>query len=85
MNELVQVNYIDETGKSFKIVPKRYKSNFNKLTLVSDGYKIYCEPIDRVCCDSNDYEDIGLALEWIEEQIRLRIYDTMKNSIRVGG
>lgn len=83
MNELEQVNCIDETGKYFKLVPKKYRSSFNRLTLVHDEYKIYCEPVDKVCCDYEDFENIGLALEYLEQEIGKAMYDKIANSTKV--
>ena len=86
MKNLVQVNYVDELGKSFRIVPKRYKSSFNKLTLVHSGYKIYCEPISSLVLNfesSLDDCDSELLIEWTKQEIRKEVMSRIYNSTKV--
>ena len=70
MSNIVQVVNVDLTGKSFKVTPRHYKSSFNKLTLVSDEYKVYCEPIEYfpISQDLQD-EDVQLVVEWLKQEV----------------
>ena len=84
MNDLVQINYIDETGKSFKLFPKRYKSSFNKLTLVSDEYKIYCEQIEEPTIEADECEcDTELVIQYLGQQLRKSVFDKITTSTKV--
>ena len=70
MSNIVQVVNVDLTGKAFKVTPRHYRSSFNKLTLVSDEYKVYCEPIEYfpISQDLQD-EDVQLVVEWLKQEV----------------
>lgn len=85
INSVVKLNYIDsETGKSFKTVPKQYKSSFNKLTLVRNEYKVYCEPIENKFDWSKvDDEDIELVGEFLKQEINNSVLQTILTNDKV--
>lgn len=87
ISNVVKLNYIDsETGKSFKTVPKQYKSSFNKLTLFRNEYKIYCEPIDSLVLNfesSLDDCDSELLIEWTKQEISKEVMNRIYNSTKV--
>lgn len=87
ISNVVKLNYIDsETGKSFKTVPKHYKSNFNKLTLVRNEYKIYCEPIDSLVLNFEsklDDCDTELTIEYLNQEISNGVMNRIYNSAKV--
>lgn len=85
INSVVKLNYIDsETGKSFKTVPKQYKSSFNKLTLVRNEYKVYCEPVeDKFDWSKVGDEDIELVGEFIKQEINKSVLQTILTNDRV--
>ena len=86
ISNVVKLNYIDsETGKSFKTVPKHYKSSFNKLTLFRNEYKIYCEPIENYSFNDNlDNCEVSLISEWLKQEVNTYITDKLLTSTKVG-
>ena len=86
ISNVVKLNYIDsETGKSFKTVPKQYKSSFNKLTLVRNEYKIYCEPIENYSFNDNLGNcEVSLISEWLNQEVNKYITDKLLTSTKVG-
>ena len=84
----VKLNYIDsEAGKSFKTVPKQYKSNFNKLTLFRNEYKIYCEPIDSLVLNFESKLDdcnTELTIEYLNQEISNGVMNRIYKSTKVG-
>ena len=85
ISNVVKLNYIDsETGKSFKTVPKQYKSSFNKLTLVRNEYKIYCAPIENYSFNDNlDNYEVSLMSEWLKQEVNKYIMDKLLTSTKV--
>lgn len=88
INNVVNLVYKDsETGKSFKTVPKQYKSNFNKLTLFRNEYKIYCEPIDSLVLNfetNSDDCDTELTIEYLNQEISKEVMNRIYNSTKLG-
>lgn len=85
-NNVVNLVYKDSIGKCFITVPKRYKSNFNKLTLVRNEYKIYCEPIDSLVLNFEskfDDCDTELTIEYLNQEIRNEVMNRIINSTKV--
>lgn len=84
---LIEVSYKDsKTGKTFKVVPKHYKSSFNKLTLFRDEYKLYCEPIDSLVLNfvaKLDVCDTDLTIEYLNQEIRSAVINKIYNSTKV--
>lgn len=85
INNVVKLNYIDsETGKSFKTVPKQYKSSFNKLTLVRNEYKVYCEPVeDKFDWSKLGDEDVELVGEFLKQEINKSVLQTILTKDKV--
>ena len=87
ISNVVKLNYIDsETGKSFKTVPKQYKSSFNKLTLFRNEYKIYCESIDPLVLNFEsklDDCDTELTIEYLNQEISNGVMNRIYNSTKV--
>lgn len=82
----VEINYIDsETGKCFKTVPKHHTSSFHKLTLVSNEYKMYCEPIDTLTLDSESFNDCDaeLLIEYIKQELSKSVIDRIYSNTKV--
>lgn len=70
MSNIVDVICVDASGKGFKTVPKHYRSSFNRLTLVSDEYRVYCAPIEDFLISQYQYnEDVQLAVEWLKQEV----------------
>ena len=70
MSNIFQVVNMELTRKAFKVTPRHYKSSFNKLTLVSDEYKVYCEPIEDFLIFQDHYsKDVQLAVEWLKQEV----------------
>lgn len=88
ISNVIKLNYIDsETGKSFKTVPKQYKSSFNKLTLFRNEYNIYCEPIDSLVLNFDsklDDCDTELTIEYLNQEISNGVMNRIYNSTKVG-
>lgn len=87
-DKIIQVSYVDfETGKSYITVPKSYRSNFSKLTLIRDEYKIYCEQIDPfyyVGCENELLDcDLELAVECLRQEINKTVINAIYNSSKV--
>lgn len=81
MEGVTQVRHIDNFGRQYKTVPKKYVSHFNKLNLVSDGYNIYCENIEN-----GEFKhdcDMELFSEYLKEQVSLKLLDMMKSNWRI--
>lgn len=59
----------DGVFKQYKSVPNRYRSNFNKISLVQSSYDIFCEPLDLTdyqsvyASNQCDYELLNLAMQ----------------------
>lgn len=86
INNVVSLVYKDSIGKCFITVPKNYKSNFNKLTLVRSEYKIYCEPIDSLVLNfehNSDDCDTELLVEYLNQEIRNEVMNRIYNSTKV--
>ena len=81
---MIDVICVDTSGKGFKTVPKHYKSSFNSLTLVSDEYRVYCEPIEN----NFDWfkvgdEDIELVGEFLKQEVNKSVLQTILTNDKV--
>lgn len=84
MSNIFQVVNMELTGKAFKVTPRRYKSSFNKLTLVSDEYKVYCEPIENKFDWSKvGDEDVELVGEFLKQEINKSVLQAILTNDKV--
>ena len=86
ISNVVKLNYVDSIGKCFITVPKQYKSNFNKLTLFRNEYKIYCEPIDSLVLNFEsklDDCDTELTIEYLNQEISNGLMNRIHNFTKV--
>lgn len=84
--KVVEIKYRDsETGKCFKTVPKHYISSFHKLTLVSNEYKMYCEPIDTLTLDFESFNDCDdeLLIEYVKQELDKSFMDRIYSNTKV--